>query len=53
MYTNRVLGWRLIIEEYGMDIEYIKCEKNIVADTLSILPLDGNQETTQKSNYQK
>ena len=27
--------------------------KNIVVDALSISPLNGNQETTQKSTYQK
>ena len=36
----------MIIGEYGPDIEYIKGEKNIVADALSILPLNVNQETT-------
>ena len=30
--NNRVLRWRLIIEEYGPDIEYVKGEKNIVVD---------------------
>ena len=51
--TNIVLIWRLILEEYGLDIEYIKGDKKIVADALSRLPLYGNQETTQKSNHQK
>ena len=44
--TDRVLRWRLILEEYGPYIEYIKGEKNIVADALSRIPLNGNQETT-------
>ena len=30
-----------------------KIEKNILADALSILPLNGNQETTHKSTYQQ
>ena len=47
-YTYIVLIWRLILEEYSPEIEYIKGEKNIVADPLSRLPLNGNQETTQK-----
>ena len=51
--TNRVLIWRLILEEYGPDIEYIKGEKNIVADALSRFTLIGNQETTQKFTDQK
>ena len=44
--TDRVLRWILIIEEYGPDIEYIKGEKNIVADWISRILLNGNQETT-------
>ena len=32
--TNIVLIWRLILEEYGKYIEYIKDEKNIVKDRL-------------------
>ena len=30
--TDRVLRWRLILEEYGSDIEYTKRENNIFAD---------------------
>ena len=50
-----VLVWykSLILEQYGPDIEYIKDEKNIVADALSRFPLNGNQETAQKSTYQQ
>ena len=51
--TDRVLIWRLILEEYGPDIEYIKGENNIVADRLSRTPLNGNEENTQKSTYQQ
>ena len=51
--TNRVLIYILILKEYGPDIEYIRSDKNIVSDTLSRLPLNRNQETTQKFTYQK
>ena len=51
--TNIVLRWRLILREYGTYIEYIKGEKNIVADALSRFPLNGNYDTTHKSTYQK
>ena len=51
--TDRVLIRIFIIEDYGPDIEYIKGDKNIVVDSLSILPFNGNEETAQKSNYQK
>ena len=51
--TDRVLRWRIIFEEYGTDIEYIKDEKNMVIYELSRIPFDGYQETTQKSTYKK
>ena len=35
--SERVLRWRLIVEEYGPEIKYIKGEKNIPADLLSRL----------------
>ena len=41
--TNRVLKWRLILEEYSTDIEYIKGKNNIVADGLSIITVNWNQ----------
>ena len=47
------LVWGLIINEYSLDIEYIKGEKNIVADALSRFPLNVNQETANKSTYKK
>ena len=50
--TDRVLRWRLLLEEYVPDVEYIKGEKKIVTDALSILPLNWNEETTHKSTYQ-
>jgi len=36
--SDRVLRQRLLLEEYGADIEYIQGEKNVVADALSRLP---------------
>ena len=48
-----MLRWRLILEDYGPDIEYIKGDKNILADALSIFLTNENQETKQKSTYQK
>ena len=50
--TNGVLRWRLILEYYGPDIEYVKVENNIVAYGISRVPFNGNQDTTQKSTYQ-
>ena len=33
--TERVMRWRLLIEEFGPELRYIKGEQNIVADVLS------------------
>ena len=33
--TERVMRWRLILEEFGPELNYIKGENNIVADVLS------------------
>lgn len=38
--TERVMRWRLIIEEYGPELRYIKGHHNVVADTLSRMDLD-------------
>ena len=37
--TERVMRWRLIIEEFGPDLKYIKGEHNVVADVLSRMNL--------------
>ena len=37
--TDRVLRWRLLIEEYGPEIIYIKGKTNVAADTMSRLPV--------------
>ena len=52
-YSNKVLRQRLILEEWGRDIEYIQGSKNIAAKTLSRFTINCNQETTQKSTYKK
>ena len=33
--TERVTFWRLILEEFGPELKYIKVENNVVADALS------------------
>ena len=42
--SERVLRWRLLMEEYSPDIRYIKGPENIVADALSRLPTTNNPE---------
>ena len=37
--TERVMRWRLLLEEFGPKLLYIKGEHNIVADALSRLDL--------------
>ena len=43
--TERVMRWRLILEEFGPELKYIKGEKNIVADALSRLDMDETVKT--------
>jgi len=40
---ERIMRWRLILEEFGPTWEYIPGEKNLVADALSRLETDNNQ----------
>ena len=42
--SQRVMRWRLILEEYGPDIMHIKGEDNIVADAISRLPTANNDQ---------
>ena len=41
--TERVMRWRLILEEYGPELRYIKGPKNVAADALSRLPLKESE----------
>ena len=42
--TEHVMRWRLIIEEFGPELKYIKGEKNVVADAICCLEISDNQE---------
>ena len=48
-----MLIWRLVLEEYSKDIEYIQGNKNIVTYLLSRLTINGNQDTTQEFTNKK
>ena len=50
---DKVLRWGPILEEYGLDIEYIQGNKNILAYSLSIFTINSNQETIHESTYKK
>jgi transposase InsO family protein len=45
LQTQRVLRWRLFIEEYGPIFHYIEGSKNTAADALSRLPFVEQQHT--------
>ena len=38
------MRWKLVLEEFGLELNYIKGENNIVADALSRLEMDTQQE---------
>ena len=38
--SDRVMRWRLFIEEYSPDLRYVKGKKNVVADAMSRLEID-------------
>ena len=38
------MRWRLILEEFGPELKYIKGENNVVADALSRLEMSDNQQ---------
>ena len=46
--SDRVMQWRLYIEEYSPDLQYIKGEKNVVTDALSRLDM-GEKPSLNKS----
>ena len=43
------MRWRLLLEEYGPELRYIKGENNIVADALSRLEIASNELYEQMS----
>ena len=38
------MRWRLIFEEFGSELKYIRGENNVVADALSRLERSDNQD---------
>ena len=39
-----MMRWRLIPKEFGPELKYIKVENNVVADAISRLGMNDNQE---------
>lgn len=51
--TERVMRWRLILEEYGPELRYIKGTQNVVADALSRLEMMSDDEfQTEKDQHE-
>jgi hypothetical protein len=48
--TQRVMRWRLILEDFGVQFKNIKGESNTLADALSRLPIAERQNTTEDLN---
>ena len=42
--TDRIIRWRLLLEEFGAQFEYVKGQKNIIADAMSRLNADYETE---------
>ena len=42
--TEHVMRWRLILEDFGPELKYIKGEKSVVSDALSRLEMSDNQD---------
>ena len=41
---ERLMCWRLILEEFGPELKYIKGENNVVDEALSSLDMSDNQD---------
>ena len=52
MTSDRVYRWRLLLEEYGPVIEYIKGINNAVADAISRLEYDPDKKTESLDVHQ-
>ena len=48
MSSNRIIQWRLLIEEFGPTFVHIKGERNVIADTLSRLDADFSETLPTK-----
>ena len=45
------MRWRIILEEFGPELKYIKGEKNVIANALSRLEMSDNQEILNISEF--
>ena len=52
MTSHRVYRWRLLIEEFGPAIEYIKGIDNTIADAISRLEYDPDKKNSRLGLHQ-
>ena len=50
--SQRVMRWRMILEEFGPDIRHISGEDNIVADAISRLPTTKIDQKTKSTEFE-
>ena len=49
--TQHILHWQLLLEEFNPKFEYLAGECNVIADTLSRVPIDeGNSQSVEEIN---
>ena len=53
MSSDRIMQWRLLLEEYGITLRHIKGSKNTVADALSRHPIDDKLITEKLTHEEK
>ena len=51
--TDRVLRWRLILEEFSPELVYIKGQNNVIADALSRLEIADTSKKNKKPKLDK
>ena len=50
--SQRVMRWRMILEEFGPDIRHISGEDNVVADAISRLPTAATEQNDVRDDSQ-
>ena len=50
--SQRVMRWRMILEEFGPDIRHISGENNVVADAISRLPTAATEQSDVRNESQ-